>query len=66
MCPDWEPQRRPSWLCLKEGESKATVVRLSPGATLGPSLNRMYELWVNGVKVYDPANDFKPGQVIKL
>jgi hypothetical protein len=64
---EWEPRFRPSWLCLKErGKRSAVVVRVAPAAVLGAGKHRMYEAWLNGRKIYDPADEYKVGQVIPL
>lgn len=66
---DWQIQFKPSWLCLKQkGSNKAIVVRISPDPkiVLGNKIARMSEAWVNGVKVYDPVDEYKVGQVLEL
>jgi hypothetical protein len=63
----WETEYRPSWLALKQhGPNKAQVIRVSPTAALGSGKARLYEGWVNGRKIYDPADEFKVGQVVPL
>lgn len=63
----WETRYRPSWLCLKQhGPKKAIVIRVAPEAVLGNGKARMYEAWLNGQKVYDPADEFRIGQVLRL
>ena len=63
----WEPLMLPSWLCLKQyGPKKAIVVRMHPDIYLGSNIARMYQGWLNGVKIYDPEDEFKVGQVISL
>jgi hypothetical protein len=63
---DWRTEYRPSPLCLKEhGPKKAIVVRIGVGAILGSGKERMYEAWLNGKRIYDPADEYTVGQVIQ-
>jgi hypothetical protein len=64
---EWQTEYRPSWLALKQqGPNKAVVVRIAPDAVLGMGKARLYEGWVNGRKIYDPADEFRVGQVVRL
>ncbi len=64
---EWNTQYVPSWLCLKErGNRKAEVIRVHPSATLGSGKARMYEAWLNGKKIYDPASEYRVGQILPL
>ena len=64
---NWRTSYRPSWLCLKDlGHGKAQVVRVSPTAALGASKVRIYEAWLNGQRIYDPEQEFRPGQVVDV
>ena len=57
----------PSWLCLKEhGPNKAIVVRIAPGSVLGSGKHRIYDGWLDGVKVYDAEQEFKVGQIVRV
>ena len=65
--PQWRPLFKPSPLVLKQhGPNKAVVVRIHPDALLGNSKERMYEAWLDGRKIYDPADEYAAGQVIRL
>jgi hypothetical protein len=64
---DWEPKLVPSWLCLRETvPSKAVVVSRRPKAFPASNEARLYETWIKGEKVYDPASEYCPGQVVPL
>jgi hypothetical protein len=67
---DWEdyrPRFIESPLCLKQhGPNKAIVVKIALGAVLNSSKARMYEVWIEDRKIYDPSAEYRVGQVLKL
>jgi hypothetical protein len=69
LYPKWEPRWAPSWLCLKDvGGGKVQVVQERPGKSLDgrPGWYRLHECWLGGLKVYDPATEFKIGLTYRV
>ncbi len=67
LFPTWNPQWKPSRLCLRQkGSNRAVVVAVPIDVQLGQKYARLCEGWLNGRKISDPTEQYKIGETVQL